>query len=148
MKDDVAPVNISNIKLASPPSYKLGDAIATRVAYGSALVKIAQSNPRVIALDGDMKNSTYAENLKKYDPTRYIECFIAEQNMVGVAIGATCRDRTVAFVSTFSAFITRAYDQVMIRSRFLDSSLSSSVCRSAWPRFPRATSTSAVLTAA
>lgn len=112
LKDDVEPVNISNIKLASPPSYKLGEAIATRVAYGTALVKIAQSNPRVIALDGDMKNSTYAEKLKKYDPTRYIECFIAEQNMVGVAIGAACRDRAVPFVSTFAAFLTRAFDQV------------------------------------
>lgn len=98
--------------MASPPSYKLGEAIATRVAYGTALVKIAQSNSRVIALDGDMKNSTYAEKLKKYDPTRYIECFIAEQNMVGVAIGAACRDRTVPFVSTFAAFLTRAFDQV------------------------------------
>lgn len=113
LKDDAEPVDISNIKLASPPSYKLGEAIATRVAYGTALVKIAQSNPRVIALDGDMKNSTYAEKLKKYDPARYIECFIAEQNMVGVAIGAGCRDRTVPFVSTFAAFLTRAYDQVI-----------------------------------
>lgn len=112
LKDDVAPIDISNIKLASPPSYKIGQSIATRVAYGTALVKIAQSNPRVIALDGDMKNSTYSENLKKYDPTRYIECFIAEQNMVGVAIGAACRDRTVPFVSTFAAFMTRAFDQI------------------------------------
>lgn len=112
LKDDVAPVDISNIKLSSPPSYKIGDPIATRVAYGTALVKIAQSNPRVIALDGDMKNSTYSEKLKKYDPARYIECFIAEQNLVGVAIGATCRDRTVAFVSTFATFLTRAFDQV------------------------------------
>lgn len=46
------------------------------------------------------------------DPSRYIECFIAEQNLVGVAIGAACRDRTVAFVSTFATFFTRAFDQV------------------------------------
>lgn len=59
-----------------------------------------------------MKNSTFSEKLKKYDPTRYIECFIAEQNLVGVAIGATCRDRTVAFVSTFATFLTRAFDQI------------------------------------
>jgi transketolase C-terminal domain/subunit len=45
-------------------------------------------------------------------PDRYIECFIAEQNLVGVAIGATCRDRTIAFVSTFATFFTRAFDQV------------------------------------
>ncbi|XP_066257070.1 transketolase-like protein 2 [Euwallacea similis] len=105
-------VSIENIKLASPPNYKIGEALATRQAYGTALVKIAQNNPRVIALDGDMKNSTFSEQLKKYDPARYIECFIAEQNLVGVAIGASCRDRTVAFVSTFAAFLTRAFDQI------------------------------------
>lgn len=113
LKDDVSPVNISNIKLSSPPAYKQGEIIATRAAYGTALVKIAQTNPRVIALDGDMKNSTFSEKLKKFDATRYIECFIAEQNLVGVAIGAACRDRTVAFVSTFATFLTRAFDQVI-----------------------------------
>lgn len=112
LKDDAPAVDITNIKLASPPSYKIGESLATRVAYGTALVKIAQNNPRVIALDGDMKNSTYAEALKKFDSTRYIECFIAEQSLVGTAIGATCRDRTVAFVSTFATFLTRAFDQI------------------------------------
>lgn len=112
LKDDAPPVDITNIKLNSPPNYKIGDNIATRVAYGTALVKIAQNNPRVIALDGDMKNSTFSENLKKYDPTRYIECFIAEQSLVGTAIGAACRDRTVPFVSTFACFLTRAFDQI------------------------------------
>ncbi|XP_050308046.1 transketolase-like protein 2 [Anthonomus grandis grandis] len=105
-------ISIENIKLASPPNYKLGQCLATRNAYGTALVKLAKSNPRVIALDGDMKNSTFSEDLKKFDNTKYIECFIAEQNMVGVAIGAACRDRTVAFVSTFGAFLARAYDQI------------------------------------
>lgn len=112
LKDDAPAVNITGIKLSSPPAYNIGDQIATRVAYGTGLVKIAQSNPRVIALDGDMKNSTYSEKLKKYDPTRYIECFIAEQSLVGTAIGAACRDRTVPFVSTFATFFTRAFDQV------------------------------------
>lgn len=105
-------VDISNIKLASPPSYKLGEMVATRFAYGTALAKIALSNPRVIALDGDTKNSTYSDKLKKAFPDRYIECFIAEQNLVGVAIGSACRDRTVAFVSTFATFFTRAFDQI------------------------------------
>ncbi|XP_060515970.1 transketolase-like protein 2 [Cylas formicarius] len=112
LKDDAPVVNISNIQLSSPPNYKIGEAIATRVAYGTALVKIAQNNPRVIALDGDMKNSTFSENLKKYDSSRYIECFIAEQSLVGTAIGAACRDRTVPFVSTFACFLTRAFDQI------------------------------------
>ncbi|GAB0099150.1 transketolase [Sergentomyia squamirostris] len=112
LKDDAPIVDISNIQLASPPNYKLGEAVATRLAYGTALAKIAVNNSRVIALDGDTKNSTYSEKLKKAFPNRYIECFIAEQNLVGVAIGAACRDRTVAFVSTFATFFTRAFDQI------------------------------------
>lgn len=112
IKDDAPKVDITNIKLSSPPNYKLGEMIATRVAYGTALVKIAENNDRVISLDGDMKNSTYSEKLKKFDASRYIECFIAEQSLVGTAIGAACRDRTVPFVSTFATFLTRAFDQV------------------------------------
>lgn len=73
---------------------------------------MAKNHTRVIALDGDTKNSTYAEKIKTVDPARFIEGFIAEQNVVGVAIGATCRDRTVAFVSAFAAFFARAFDQV------------------------------------
>ncbi|XP_029662177.1 transketolase-like protein 2 isoform X1 [Formica exsecta] len=110
--DDAPLVNISNITLASPPNYKLGEQVATRLAYGTALAKLAKSNPRVIALDGDTKNSTYAEKIKTIDPVRFIEGFIAEQNVVGVAIGAACRDRTVAFVSAFATFFTRAFDQI------------------------------------
>ncbi|XP_074032305.1 transketolase [Leptinotarsa decemlineata] len=108
----ISPIDISNIKLDSPPSYQKGDMLATRSAYGTALVKLVKSNARVIALDGDMRNSTFAEELKRRFDSNYIEGFIAEQNLVGVAIGATCRDRTVAFVSTFAAFLTRAFDQI------------------------------------
>lgn len=112
-KSGLAPeVDITNIKLCTPPNYNLGDKVATRVAYGSALAKIAADNDRVIAMDGDTKNSTYADRLRNAYPERYIECFIAEQNLVGVAIGATCRRRTVAFASTFATFFTRAYDQI------------------------------------
>ncbi|XP_066996501.1 transketolase-like protein 2 isoform X2 [Anabrus simplex] len=110
--EDAPAVKISNVKLASPPQYNLGDKIATRVAYGTALAKLAASNDRVIALDGDTKNSTYSDKLRKAYPQRYIECFIAEQNLVGVAVGAACRDRTVPFVSTFATFFTRAFDQI------------------------------------
>jgi len=112
-KTGAAPVvDISNIKLNTPPAYKLGDSIATRLAYGTALAKIGQNNVRVVALDGDTKNSTFSDKLKNLDPERYIECFIAEQNLVGVAVGAACRNRTVAFVSTFATFFTRAFDQI------------------------------------
>ncbi|XP_055855377.1 transketolase-like protein 2 [Episyrphus balteatus] len=105
-------VNIKNVQLSSPPAYKLGEQVATRLAYGTALAKIGANNDRVVALDGDTKNSTFSDKLKNAFPERYIECFIAEQNLVGVAIGAACRDRTIAFASTFATFFTRAFDQI------------------------------------
>ncbi|CAB4066678.1 E2.2.1.1 [Lepeophtheirus salmonis] len=93
----VAPiVDISGIfKLSKPPYYRIGDSLATREAYGTGLVKIAQDNDRVVALDGDMKNSTFSLNLRKVMPERHIECFICEQNLAGVGIGLACRDRTL-----------------------------------------------------
>ncbi|KAH8278963.1 hypothetical protein KR018_011816 [Drosophila ironensis] len=112
-KEGAAPeVDITNVQLSSPPNYKLGDSVATRLAYGTALAKIGKNNERVIALDGDTKNSTFSDKLRAIAPERYIECFIAEQNLVGVAVGAACRRRTVAFVSTFATFFTRAFDQI------------------------------------
>jgi len=110
--EDAPKVDISNIRLSSPPAYKLGESIATRAAYGTALKKIAENNARVIALDGDTKNSTFSCKIKEVSEDRYVECYIAEQNLVGVAIGAACRDRTVAFASTFATFFTRAFDQI------------------------------------
>lgn len=115
IKSHIPLVDISHISLISPPSYEQhDDGVATRFAYGTALAKIAQNNSRVVAFDADMKNSTYSEKIKEVDPSRLVECFVAEQNLVGVAIGATCRNRTVAFVSTFAAFFSRAFDQVSI----------------------------------
>lgn len=108
----VPAVNISNIKLSKEPNYKLGQEVATRLAYGTALVKLGEANAHVVALDGDVKNSTYSIKFKEAFPDRFVECFIAEQNLSGVAIGVSCRDRTVAFASTFSAFWTRAFDQI------------------------------------
>ena len=91
--------------------YKIGDAIATRAAYGEALVKLGAANPKVVALDGDTKNSTYSEKFMKAYPDRFFECFIAEQNMVGVALGLATRGK-IPFASTFGAFFARAYDQI------------------------------------
>lgn len=105
-------VHIDDITLSSPPAYKQGELVATRLAYGTALKKIADTNLRVIALDGDTKNSTFSDKLRNAYPERYVECFIAEQNLVGVATGAACRDRAVVFVSTFAAFFTRTFDQI------------------------------------
>uniref|UniRef100_A0A0B6XYR0 Transketolase n=1 Tax=Arion vulgaris TaxID=1028688 RepID=A0A0B6XYR0_9EUPU len=107
----LSPVNLS-VQLSQPPSYQLGEAVATRLAYGTALVKIGKNNDRVIAMDGDTKNSTFAQKFKDAFPDRFIECYIAEQNLVGVGIGCGTRDRTIPFISTFAAFFTRAFDQI------------------------------------
>lgn len=74
-------------------SYKLGDLMATREAYGVALVRIGETDQRVVALDGDTKNSTYAEKFFKKFPERSTECFIAEQNLVAVAVGFGTRGK-------------------------------------------------------
>merc|ERR1712233_117282 len=100
------------VALSEPPAYTMGQSLATRQAYGAALAKIAKTNSRVVALDGDMKNSTFSQEMLKVDKDRYIECFICEQNMLGVGIGVACRDRTVAFASTFAAFLTRGFDNL------------------------------------
>jgi transketolase len=73
---------------------------------------VGENNQYVIALDGDVKNSTYSLKFKDAFPDRFVECFIAEQNLAGVAIGTATRDRTVAFASTFAAFWTRSFDQI------------------------------------
>jgi len=107
---DAPEVSLANIKLNEPPAYKKGDTLATRQAYGTALVKIGQNNNRVCALDGDMKNSTFSLELRKMYPERHVECFICEQNLAGVGIGMACRDRCAVFISTFACFFTRAFD--------------------------------------
>ncbi|ESO84365.1 hypothetical protein LOTGIDRAFT_236318 [Lottia gigantea] len=106
----VQAANISNIALPEPPKYS--EPTACRAAYGKAIAKIGQANNRVIAMDGDTKNSTYSIKLMDVRPDQYVECFIAEQNLVGVGIGCATRDRTVVFLSTFAAFFTRAFDQI------------------------------------
>jgi transketolase len=96
-----------------PVNYKPGDQVATREAYGTALARIGEVDQRVVALDGDTKNSTFAEKFFKKFPDRFTECFIAEQNMVGVATGFGARGK-VPFASTFACFLTRAYDQIRV----------------------------------
>jgi transketolase len=93
------------------PSRKAGETAATREAYGDALAKLAVVDSRIVALDGDTKNSTFSEKVQKAKPEQFIEMFIAEQNMVGVAMGLAARGK-VPFVATFAAFLTRAYDQI------------------------------------
>jgi transketolase len=86
-------------------------AVATREAYGQALVRLGAVDARVMALDGDVKNSTYAERFAEAYPERFVEGFIAEQNMVSVAQGLAAQG-AVPFVSSFACFLTRAGDQV------------------------------------
>ena len=92
-------------------NYNKGDKVATREAYGAALVRLGEADKRIVAVDGDTKNSTFAEKFAKKFPDRFVECFIAEQNMVGVATGFGTRGK-VPFASTFAAFFTRAHDQI------------------------------------
>jgi transketolase len=96
-----------------PLAYKPGDMVATREAYGNALARIGSVDPRVVAMDGDTKNSTYSEKFLKKFPDRFTECFIAEQNLVGVATGFSTRGK-VPFASTFACFFTRAFDQIRV----------------------------------
>jgi transketolase len=96
-----------------PVNYKPGDSVATREAYGNALARIGEVDQRIVAMDGDTKNSTYSEKFMKKFPARFTECFIAEQNMVGVAAGFGARGK-VPFASTFACFFTRAYDQIRV----------------------------------
>src|SRR5271169_1604074 len=107
-----APANA--VPASYPPiSYNLGDKVATREAYGTALARLGETDLRIVAVDGDTKNSTFADKFFKKFPERSTECFIAEQNMVGVATGFGARGK-VPFASTFATFFTRAYDQIRV----------------------------------
>ena len=109
-----SPAPANAIPASYPPiSYKLGDKIATREAYGTALARLGEVDLRIVAVDGDTKNSTFADKFFQKFPERSTECFIAEQNMVGVATGLSTRGK-VPFASTFATFFTRAYDQIRV----------------------------------
>nr|XP_003732452.5 LOW QUALITY PROTEIN: transketolase-like protein 2 [Callithrix jacchus] len=110
--EDSPQISITDIKMTTPPAYKIGDKIATQGTFGLALAKLGRANERVIVLSGDTVNSTFSETFKKQHPERFIECVIAEQNMVSVALGCATRGRTIAFASAFAAFFTRAFDQL------------------------------------
>lgn len=91
------------------PRYELGSSEATRKAYGDALVALGASNPDVVVMDGEVSNSTYANEFAKAYPERYFEQYIAEQQLIAFAVGASVRGK-IPFASTFAAFFTRAYD--------------------------------------
>jgi transketolase len=91
------------------PRYDLGSSVATRTAYGDALKALGAARPDVVALDGEVSNSTYAEKFAQAYPERYFEMYIAEQQMVAAAVGLSVR-QWVPFASSFAAFFTRAFD--------------------------------------
>jgi transketolase len=93
------------------PTYELGEEVATRKAYGDALKALGDGRGDVVALDGEVSNSTFAEIFAKAHPERYFEMYIAEQQLVAAAVGIQVRDWK-PFASTFAAFFTRAYDFV------------------------------------
>ncbi len=107
------PINkqISTATTCEPPKYASDEKVATRGGYGIGLAKLGTANPNVVVLDGDTKNSTYAEQFMTLHPNRFFEMFIAEQNLVGAGIGLAKRGK-IPFVSTFAAFLSRAYDQI------------------------------------
>ncbi len=92
-------------------SYEKGAKIATRKAYGAALAKLGAAAPDLFVLDADVKNSTFTDAFFAAFPERSVECYIAEQNMIGIATGLQARGKR-AFAATFAAFLSRAYDQI------------------------------------
>src|SRR5436305_3370611 len=91
------------------PKYDGKEAVATRKAYGDALQALGAANPDVVGLDGEVSNSTYAEEFAKAFPDRFFEQFIAEEQLVASAVGMSVRHK-IPFASTFAAFFSRAYD--------------------------------------
>ncbi len=108
--DDLKPAEVK-INDAKPVSYAPDKAVATRHAYGAALERIFPKYPNMVVLDAEVSNSTFSEIFKSAYPEQFFEMYIAEQNMVGNALGLSIRGK-IPFVSTFAAFLTRAFDQI------------------------------------
>jgi transketolase len=94
---------------AAAASWQMGEEVATRRAFGEALTALASSDGRIVALDGEVGNSTYTDLFADAHPERYFEMYIAEQQLVATAVGFQVRG-WVPFAATFAAFLSRAYD--------------------------------------
>jgi len=103
--------NAQPIPPLPPPAYREGEMVATREAYGTALAKLGGVAPHVVALDADTKNSTFAERFLAAHADRFIESFIAEQNMIGTAVGLAACGK-IPFLSSFACFLTRGFDHL------------------------------------
>lgn len=110
MPEDVSPAVPASADIEAP-HYETGALVATRKAYGNALKRIYPAFPEIVVLDAEVSNSTFSAIFRDTYPGRFFEMFIAEQNMVGTALGLSIRGR-IPFVSTFAAFFSRAYDQI------------------------------------
>ncbi len=108
-RPDATPPRSQTVTAMAPPAYQATDSVATREAFGTALVALGAANPQVVALDADVKNSTFTDRFAKQFPDRFFENFIAEQNMVGAAVGLAACGR-IPFAATFACFLTRAHD--------------------------------------
>ncbi|RJX35564.1 MAG: transketolase [Desulfurivibrio sp.] len=106
---------------AAPPVYAAGELVSTREAYGRALNRLFPAFPEMISLDGEVSNSTMAQYFKEIHAERFFEMYIAEQNMAGAALGFAGRGK-IPFVSTFAAFMSRAYDQIRM-SQYSDANI-------------------------
>lgn len=104
---------LGQVKEVKLPEFDKSKSYATREVYGQVLVKIGEANKNVFALDAEVKNSTYSQEFLKAYPDRFVECFIAEQNMVGIGVGLQ-RLGKIPFISSFGAFLTRAADQIRV----------------------------------
>ncbi|MGH2493980.1 MAG: transketolase [Ktedonobacteraceae bacterium] len=107
--EDLQPAPEAAKKAIELPKYDGKEAVATRKAYGDALKALGAANPNVVGLDGEVSNSTYAEEFAKAFPDRFFEMYIAEQQLVAAAVGMSVRHK-IPFASTFAAFYSRAYD--------------------------------------
>ncbi len=107
---DLKPAEVK-INAAKPVTYAPDKAVATRHAYGAALERIFPKYPNMVVLDAEVSNSTFSEIFKAAHPGQFFEMYIAEQNMIGNALGLSIRGK-IPFVSTFAAFLTRAFDQI------------------------------------
>ncbi|GHO67537.1 transketolase [Ktedonobacter sp. SOSP1-52] len=107
--ENLQPASIPPAKAVDLPRYEVGSSEATRKAYGDALKALGDADGRVVAMDGEVSNSTYAQEFAKAFPERFFEQFIAEQQLVATAVGMQVR-HYIPFASTFAAFFSRAYD--------------------------------------
>jgi transketolase len=119
------PENLMPERVEPQPAKKIDyardKAVATRNAFGTALARIYPEFPTIVSVDGEVSNSTMSATFKEAHPERFFEMYIAEQNMVGAAVGLSNRGK-LPFVSTFAAFMSRAFDQIRM-SQYSDSNI-------------------------